>query len=106
MQCILIMWPVIEHCMCVNAFTLHMSTYICACVCVCVCVCVCGCVCVCVCVCVRWGQQNVTTSWWGAAQLLTKKASGCESVPTGQTCGYGTNSTMPVPGQEINSGFG
>lgn len=41
------------------------------------------------CMCVRWGQQNVTTSWWGTALLLTKEASGCESVPTGQTCGRG-----------------
>ncbi len=34
--------------------------------------------------CLRWGQQNVTTSWWGTALLLTKGASGCESVPTGK----------------------
>lgn len=48
--------------------------------------------------CMRWGQPNVTTSWWGTALLLTKEASGCESVPTGQTCGYGIKSTVPVPG--------
>lgn len=68
-----------------------------------------ACVCVCACeqsyiaavwlhLCMRWGQQNVTTSWWGTALLLTKEASGCESVPTRQTCGYGIKSTAPVPG--------
>ncbi len=49
------------------------------------------------CMCVRWGQQNVTTSWWGTALLLTKEASGCESVPTEQTCGRGISSAALVP---------
>lgn len=49
------------------------------------------------CMCVRWGQQSVTTGWWGTALLLTKEASGCESVPTRQTCGHGIRAAAPVP---------
>lgn len=34
------------------------------------------------CMCVGWGGlQDVTAGWWGTAPLLTRVASGCESVP-------------------------